>query len=48
MDQDCEIDHFCWYKSPTDASNGKKECLKMYSQDKFKEFGYKKDPSVDF
>jgi hypothetical protein len=48
VDQDCEIDHFCWYVSPDDAKAGQKQCLKMYKMDEFSEFGYLKDPKAEF
>jgi len=45
-DYDCELTHYCWYKTPEKAKEDKKECLKMYSQELGTEFGYSKSDAV--
>ena len=44
MDQDCDINYYCWYKSVEDATatTPAKKCLQMYSLDKGQVFGYVK------
>jgi hypothetical protein len=44
MDEDCDIDHYCWYRTPEKALANEKECLKLYYAREFFEFGYMKDP----
>lgn len=48
MDEDCAIDHICWYKTPEKAQSNSKQCISMYSADDFSVFGYVKDPNSDF
>jgi hypothetical protein len=46
-DFDCDLDHMCWYKTEEDAKNDRKKCMKLYSQEKFFEYGYKKVDGPD-
>ena len=39
-DYDCELDHFCWYKTPGDVEAQKKQCIKMYQLKNGQELGY--------
>jgi hypothetical protein len=48
MDEDCAVDHVCWYTTAARAKSSKKECIKMYDAPDFSEFGYKKDPEMEF
>ena len=39
-DYECQLDNYCWYKTPQNAKDGKKQCMKMYTMDDYTEFGY--------
>lgn len=39
-DYECKVDHFCWYRSPVDAKEKRKTCMKLYKADLFEEFGW--------
>lgn len=44
-DYQCEITHYCWYKSADDRATETKRCMEMYSQPKGTKFGWKqRDP----
>lgn len=46
-DYDCMLDHYCWYPTQADVDAKAKKCIKMYSYDIGKEFGYHaNDPHV--
>mmetsp|Transcript_24574 Transcript_24574/g.38129 ORF Transcript_24574/g.38129 Transcript_24574/m.38129 type:complete len:116 (+) Transcript_24574:542-889(+) len=47
-DGECQLNYYCWYKTPADAISGHKKCMKMFSQDVGTEFGYLKQEEDNF
>ena len=41
-DNNCSIDHYCWYPTPEKAKADQKYCMKMFEKPNFTIFGYKK------
>ena len=46
-DYQCQITHYCWYKTVEDRDAGTKKCMEMYSQEKGTQFGWYQDPKND-
>lgn len=40
-DNNCKIDHYCWYPTSGDAKADTKKCMKLYEKPDFSVFGYK-------
>ena len=39
-DYQCEISHYCWYKSKEDRDSDTRRCMEMYSQESGTQFGW--------